>query len=121
MLDKKSISVLKTLNKLSDGNAYKVITTDDILSCISNRSQFDNDSIRQIIEFLEKQEYINIKFYEESTYCYSLTPKGRILLEQDQPKARSKKNNMNWVNYLLVGCSAFIGSMLALLVFFYLI
>lgn len=121
MLDKKSISVLKTLNKLTDGNAYKVITTDEILATISSRGQFDYDSIRQIIEFLEKQEYINIKFYEENTYCYSLSPKGRILLEQETTKNRPKKNTTTLSNYLLIGCASFVGSMIALIVFFYLI
>jgi len=105
MLDKKSISVLKVLNKLATGTAYKVTTSEEIITTLNQKSQYDADSIRQIIDFLEKQEYINIKFSEENTYCYSLLPKARIVLEQETGKVKPKK-------------SSFIGSMLALIIFF---
>ena len=83
MLDKKTTSVLKVLNKLAEGSAYKVVTGEEILSNIAQKSQYDLEVIKQIIEFLEKQEYVNIKFSEENTYCYSLLPKARIYLEQE--------------------------------------
>ncbi|MBO5954615.1 MAG: hypothetical protein J6Q13_01455 [Clostridia bacterium] len=57
MLDKRTIAVLKVLNKLSDGNAYKVITSEEILISLAQKSQYDLDSIKQILNFLEKQEY----------------------------------------------------------------
>ena len=78
MLDKKTTSVLRVLFKLCEGNAYKVITTDEILSNLSQKSQYDKEIIKQIIDYLEKQQYLNIKFSEENTYCYSLLPKARI-------------------------------------------
>lgn len=120
MLDKKTTSLLKTLNKLCEGSAYKVITTDEVLSNIDQKSQFDLETIKQNIEFLEKQQYINIKFSEENTYCYSLLPKARIYLEQENQKAVIKKSTNNIMPYVYVMLSAFIGTMLALLIFFYL-
>jgi len=119
MLDKKTVSVLKALNKLADGNAYKVITSEEIIMCLTQKSQYDADSIKQIMEFLEKQEYVAIKFSEEHTYCYSLLPKARIFLEQDTGKTKQKKNKYPISLYLFVMLASFIGSMLALLVFFY--
>ena len=112
--------VLKALNKLTENNAYKVVTIDEILSNLSQKSQFDLESIKQCIEFLEKQQYINIKFYEDKTYCYSLMPKARIFLEQETPKIISSKNKTQMMQYIYVIISAFIGTMLALLIFFYL-
>ena len=120
MLDKKSIIVLKTLNKLADGSAYKVITSEEILTNLSQRSQYDLDSIRQIMDFLEKQEYINIKFSEDTTFCYSLSPKARVYLEQDSNKSRTKKNRNTMMLYVYTMIASFIGTMLALLIFFYL-
>ena len=120
MLDKKTTALLKVLNKLSENNAYKVVTADEILSNLSQKSQFDAEIIKQIMEFLEKQQYINIKFSEESTYCYSLLPKARICLEQETTKNRKKKESMPISKYLYIMISSFIGTMLALLVFFYL-
>ena len=119
MLDKKSISVLKVLNKLSMGSAYKVITCEEILTTLSQKSQYDIDSVKQIVDFLEKQEYINVKFSEDNTYCYSLLPKARIFLEQEGKKTRTKKNYLPISTYIFVMIASFIGSMLALLLFLY--
>jgi len=120
MLDKKTTALLKVLNKLSENNAYKVVTADEILSNLSQKSQFDADVIKQIMDFLEKQQYINIKFCEENTYCYSLLPKARIYLEQESTKTKKKKDNLTVTKYVYIMLSSFIGTMLALLVFFYL-
>lgn len=120
MLDKKTTLVLKTLNKLSEGSAYKVVTAEEILSNLNAKSQFDIDSIKQIMEFLEKQEYITIKFSEDNTYCFSLSPKGRISLEQNGSKTKQKKTNLPILTYLYVMLASFAGSLLALLIFFYL-
>ena len=120
MLDKKSICVLKSLNKLQDSSAYKVITTDEIIATLTNKSNYDYETVKQIISFLEKQEYINIKFSEENTYCYTLLPKARIYLEQETGKAKLKKKQPNFLQYLFVFLASFLGSLLALLIFFYL-
>ncbi len=119
MLDKKSISVLKALNKLSNGTAYKVTTSEEIISSLNQKSQYDTDSIKQIMEFLEKQEYLTIKFSEENTYCYSLLPKARIVLEQENSKLKPKQAKTKVWHYVFVMLASFIGTMLALLIFFY--
>ena len=120
MLDKKTTCVLKALHKLTEGNAYKVVNADEILSNVSQRSQFDVETIKQSVEFLEKQQYIIIKFSEESTYCYSLLPKARIYLEQELTKVSNKKTSAPMLPYLYTMLASFIGTMFALLIFFYL-
>ncbi len=120
MLDKKSTSVLKALNKLALNSAYKVVTSDEILMNLSQKSQFDADTINEIISYLEKQEYINIKFSEENTYCYSLLPKARIYLEQETGKGKPKQFKLPVLNYIFIIIASFVGTMLALLIFFYL-
>lgn len=119
MLDKKTITVLKTLNKLAEGTAYKVVTSEEILSAITQKSQYDLDSIEHIMDFLEKQEYINIKFSEEHTYCYSLLPKARILLENESGKVKQKKSTPTIMTYVYVMLASFIGTLLAMLIFVY--
>lgn len=120
MLDKRTIAVLKVLNKLADGNAYKVITSEEILISLTQKSQYDLDSIKQILNFLEKQEYVAIKFSEDNTYCYSLLPKARIFLEQENNKPKQKKTKYTLSLYVFVMLASFIGTMLALMIFFYL-
>lgn len=119
MLDKNTTNVLKVLNKLSEGSAYKVITGEEVLTHL-NKSQYDLDVVKQIIEFLEKQQYINIKFSEENTYCYSLMPKAKIYLEQEQVKPTTKTSKPQLMMYIYIMIASFIGTMFALLIFFYL-
>lgn len=117
MLDKKSIIVLKVLKKLLADSSYKVVTTQDIKASLGQRKDYDLDSIREIIDYLGKQDYINLKFSEDNTYCYSLLPKARILLEQDGKKP-SVTQEHNLKHYVFVMLASMIGSMLALIIFF---
>ena len=119
MLDKKSTAVLKSLNKLSEGCTYKVVTSDEIIMNLSQKNLYDHDNIKEIIDFLNKHEYLNLKFSEENTYCYTLLPKARIYLEQSSP-TKQKKNEFSAPTYLFVMISSFIGCLLAMLIFFYL-
>jgi len=120
MLDKKSIAVLKALNKLAAGNAYKVVTSDEIINTLTQKNSYDQDSIKEILDFLEKQEYLNIKFSEENTYCYSLLPKARIFLEQEVSKIKTKKIAVPISAYIFTMIASFIGTTLSILLFFYL-
>lgn len=119
MLDKKTTSVLKVLGKLGEDCAYKVVTVEEILSSLTSRNQYDNDSIKQIIEYLCKQEYIVLKFEEDATFCYSLLPKARIYLEQNNTNAKPKKQHLpyGWLMLCMLACM--IGSFVANLLFYY--
>jgi len=119
MLDKKTTSVLKVLGKLGEDCAYKVVTVEEILSSLNSRSQYDADSIKQIIEFLRKQEYIVLKFEEDSTFCYSLLPKARIYLEQDNVKVKPKKQHLPYGWLVLCLLMSGVGSFVANLLFYY--
>ena len=120
MLDKKSTAVLKSLNKLSEGCTYKVVTSDEIIMNLSQKNLYDHDNIKEIIDFLNKHEYLNLKFSEENTYCYTLLPKARIYLEQSVSNSKPKKMQFQTQTYLFVMIASFIGTMLAMLIFFYL-
>ena len=120
MLDKKSLVLLKTLNKLAAGTAYKVITAEELIASLTQKSLYDYDTIKETLDFLEKQEYINIKFSEENTYCYSLLPKARIYLEQDGSKLKQKNPKLSITTYIFNMISSFVGTFLAMFIFIYL-
>lgn len=119
MLDKKTTSVLKVLGKLGEDCAYKVVTVEEILTSLASKSQYDADSVKQIIEYLCKQEYIVLKFEEDATFCYSLLPKARIYLEQETVKVKVKKQRLpyTWIALCMVACA--IGSFVANFLFYY--
>lgn len=120
MLDKKSISVLRCLNKLANGCTYKVVTSEEINSALPQKSQHDAETLKFTLDFLEKQDYINIKFSEENTYCYSILPKARIVLENTTQEKKQVQNTNKFMPYAFIMIASFIGTLLALLIFFYL-
>ena len=120
MLDKKTTAVLKVLGKLGEDCAYKVVTVEEILSTITSRNQYDADSVKQIIEYLRKQEYIVLKFEEDATFCYSLLPKARIYLEQNSTNVKPKKQRMPYGWLVLSLIMSGIGAFGANLLFYYL-
>ena len=97
------------------------MTVEEIMSALNSRSQYDADSIKQIIEYLCKQEYIVLKFEEDATFCYSLLPKARIYLEQETAKSKVKKQHLpyGWIMLCMLACA--VGSFGANLVFYYLL
>ncbi|MFQ6724402.1 MAG: hypothetical protein ACLRFE_03630 [Clostridia bacterium] len=119
MLDKKTTAVLKVLGKLGEDSAYKVVTVDEILSSLSSRNQYDADGIKQVIEFLRKQEYIVLKFEEDATFCYSLLPKARIYLEQNSANVKPKKQHLPYGWLVLNMILSSVGCFVATLLFYY--
>ena len=121
MLDKKTTSVLKVLGKLGEDCAYKVVTVEEILNSLTSRNQYDADSIKQIIEYLCKQEYVVLKFEEDATFCYSLLPKARIYLEQETSKVKVKKQHLPYGWLVLNMLLSSIGCFIATLLFYYIL
>lgn len=121
MLDKKTTAVLKVLGKLGEDCAYKVVTVEEIISALSSRNQYDADSVKQIIEYLCKQEYVVLKFEEDSTFCYSLLPKARIYLEQNSASAKPKKQQLPYGWLFLCLIMSGIGAFVSNLLFYYLL
>lgn len=119
MLDKKTTAVLKVLGKLGEDCAYKVVTVEEILGSLSSRNQYDTDSVKQIIEYLCKQEFIVLKFEEDVTFCYSLLPKARIYLEQENSKVKVKKQHLPYGWIVLCMLASAMGSFGANLLFYY--
>lgn len=105
MLDKKTHTVLRTLGKLTEDCAYKVITVEEILTTLPSKS-YDLDSVKETIDFLCKQEYIVIKFEEDYTFCYSLLPKARIYLETEASKNKPQKTKLPYGWIFLSGLMA---------------
>ncbi len=72
MLDKRSLNVLKALNKLSETGCFKVATCEDILSILQNKSQYD----------IEKQitPERNCRPMNDLTFCRQNNPFGIMLI-----------------------------------------
>ena len=120
MLDKKTTTILRSLGKLSEDSAYKVVTVEEILNTLPAKV-YDEESVKNTVDFLSKQEYILIKFEEDYTICYSLLPKARIYLETEAEKVKVKKPKMPFSWILLAGAFSGIVASLINILFYFLI
>lgn len=119
MLDVKSKLVLKILIKECPYGSYNIIESKDIISALPSKYKVDVEGLENILIYLERQEYISIKYDDDGVYCLSVLPFGNELLEQDDKK-REEKSSRLWlfilINFfvtLVAGClGAVIGNIL---------
>lgn len=117
MLDIKSKLVLKILVKECPNGSYKIVESKDIISSLPSRYKVDNDGLENILIYLERQEYISIKYDDDGVYCLCILPFGNEVLEEEHNKKReSKKPSRYWFIFLLAlttFLSSFLGCLLS--------
>lgn len=110
MLDLKSKLVLKILIKECPFGSYNIIESKDIISAMPSKYKVDMDGLDNILIYLERQEYISIKYDDDGVYCLCVLPFGNEILENDDNKKREDfKSPRLWIIALVV----FIASLLA--------
>lgn len=119
MLDDKQIAVLKVLNKLVTTGTFKVVTNDEISALLSQKIAIESEQIKPIVEFLGKENYINLKFAEDNTYCYAITSKTTLYFAQLASIPQKKKSKSPILIFFISMLASFIGTMLAMMIFFY--
>lgn len=118
MLDIKSKLVLKILVKECPNGSYNIVDAKDIISAMPNRYKIDIDGLYNIMIYLERQEFISIKYDDDGIYCLCVLPFGNEVLENEtQQKRENHKFSPLWVflilNILTTFCSGIIGVILA--------
>lgn len=114
MLDKNNLKIIKKLNKLCDGNNYKVFE----YSQLSKDFDEKNNSIKKHLEYLKENEYIDIKYSDKEVVCLCLLAKGRQV-EEDLKTPRYSFNaimKMMFISGIFSGIMAFLGAFVALLI-----
>ncbi len=118
MLDIKSKLVLKILIKECNGGSYKIVESSDIIAALPARYQVDSDGLDNILSYLERQDYISIKYDDDGVYCLCVLPSGYEIMEEEGKKKRGK--NPSYLFYYLTPLfallGAFAGAMLAKLI-----
>lgn len=120
MLDIKSKLVLKILIKECPNGAYKIVESKDIISAMPNKYRVDSDGLENILIYLERQEYISIKYDDDGVYCLCVLPYGNEILEKEQDKKRENYSSSQfWIFVIIIFfvtmTSSAIGSTIALL------
>lgn len=110
MLDIKSKLVLKLLVKECPNGSYNIVEAKDIISLLPNRYRVDADGLDNILIYLERQEYISIKYDDDGVYCLCVLPFGNEVLENEQDK---KRENLNSPRLYLLCIICFLCSLFA--------
>ena len=122
MLDIKSKLVLKILINECPYGSYNIIESKDIISAMPSRYKIDLEGLDNILIYLERQEYISIKYDDDGVYCLCVLPFGNEVLEnEDNKKREDKKSPRLWlfliINFLSVFIAGLLGTMIANILF----
>lgn len=117
MLDIKSKLVLKILLKECPDGAYRIVESKDIISALPNKYRIDQNGLDNILIYLERQEFISIKYDDEGVYCLCVLPFGNEVLENENKKREGKKPPPFWlfiiINFLVTFLAGLLGAMIA--------
>lgn len=119
MLDERSKIILKYLvNECSEGG-YRVIDKTELLNSLPKKYKPDDSTISLCMDYLEKGNYISIKYKDSKMYCVSPLPFARQILENESNE-REKTKKMYKIGsllYIFVFICAFLGSFLAIILY----
>lgn len=87
-----------------------------------SRYKIDLEGLDNILIYLERQEYISIKYDDDGVYCLCVLPFGNEVLEnEDNKKREDKKSPRLWlfliINFLSVFIAGLLGTMIANILF----
>lgn len=109
MPDEKAGALLAAINGICKEGGFKIVEEDDLLSPLLERGE-----IGELLERLEAERLIEIRYAEEGVYCLRPLPEGRRYSEAQKESrlalARSRRETA-----LLSFLGAFAGSALAML------
>jgi len=116
MLDERSKNILHFLCKECSEGSYRVIEMQDILSSMPKKFKPDESTVCLCMDYLEKGNYISIKYKDSKMYCVSPLPFARQILENESNEALRMKKifKIGYMLYVLVFIFAFFGSFMAI-------
>ena len=121
MLDIKSKLVLKILQKECPGGSYNIVEAKDIISAMPGKFRVDNDGLDNILIYLERQEYISIKYDDDGVYCLCILPFGNEVLETEIYEKKERKNISIYSLILIILFSNLFSNLIFFLINYFLI
>lgn len=118
-MDKRNKKLIFELNKMCN-SSYSVLEFTEIISKLPRKYSFDVEYLKKSLDYLQKRNYIDIKYYDEKEICLSVLPKSHSL-EEDLLEERNKRLNyfkLSFFSAILSGLFAFAGAFLAYFLFF---
>ena len=80
MLDVRSMAILKYIASECTEGSYRVIEVKDLVNAFPKKFKADSSTLGHIMQYLEKGNYISIKYKDAKMYCVSTLPFARQML-----------------------------------------
>ena len=122
MIDIKTKLVLKILAQECRNGNYKIVEVSDIIMALPKRFRMDSDAIKHILEHLERQDFISIKYDDDNTYCLAILPFGYEVLEEQNQKiitTNSPPRHLSSLTVCLSFIASFLGTLLGIIVCYF--
>lgn len=88
MLDKRTTALLDKINELCSEGSYKIVETEELLSCFPPKAKMDAEGLGHCLDYLSDRNYIDVKYADDGVYCLCPLPEGRTYFENAR-QARS--------------------------------
>lgn len=115
MLDTKSTLILKILNKECKNGSYKILDKNDIISALPTRYRCDTDELDHIISYLERQDFISVKYDDDNIYCLCILPAINEITTTKKKK-KGRQFLIPIFTFILAFIGGFCGAIIAQLV-----
>ena len=73
--------MLSVLARICADGSYKIIEITELVKEMLPRFKIDGNELAQIMQYLQDNEMISLKYNDDSVYCISVLPKGRVTNE----------------------------------------
>lgn len=105
--------MLAYLATVCEDGSFKVIERQDMIKAVSKK--MDNETLRAIVKFLQDNEMLDKKYSDETKYCVSVLPKGRVYVESMREQKQEIKLSRKMARFIIVGSfiAAFAGVLAA--------
>ncbi len=118
MLDAKSKQILSILAKQCSGGGYKIVEVSDICSTLPRHMKMNEQNVEHILQTLERQDYISIKYDDDGVYCLCVLPYALDELQEEKfVKTKSGQNKTLFWNVFFCFLASLLGSVLGCLFF----
>jgi len=118
MLDKRTLRFLSIISRICDDGSYKIIEKAELAKEMVRGTE--PAVLNQMVRFLSDNEMIDVKYTDETVFCLTVLPKGRVAVESTRRKARDLiRIDRRTLLILFGGCfvASLFGAMLGCLFF----
>ena len=113
------MAILKYIAAECNEGSYRVLEVKDLINALPKKYKADGSTLLHIMQYLEKGNYISIKYKDAKMFCVSPLPFARQMLENESFNRQKTKKyiTMGSMLYILVFIFAFLGAFVAIIVY----